>query len=217
MADPNPVTPDEIEAIIPSPTSSICDRLTRVLLRFPNLIFEFWEWAFDSSGNITKDFRNQLFRPGDYIFSANSAPPTGALFCDGSNVSRTTYAALFAVIGTSFGVGDGSTTFGLPNWTDRVPRGHGATAPNAAGGSDTDTINQTAAQMPSHQHYIGVEGSGLTHAVSDGFLRADSGADINFVQSPSTKAAITEETGDGDDMVIDVVQKHYGVYVYIQT
>lgn len=49
--------------------------------------------------------------------------PSGWLRCDGSAVSRTTYAALFAAIGTLYGAGDGSTTFNLPNLTGRVPFG----------------------------------------------------------------------------------------------
>ena len=47
------------------------------------------------------------------------------LLCDGSNVSRTTYARLFAVIGTAYGAGDGSGTFGLSDLRDRVPMGKG--------------------------------------------------------------------------------------------
>ena len=45
-----------------------------------------------------------------------STAPSGWLFCDGSQISRTTYAALFAVIGTTYGSGDGTTTFNLPNF-----------------------------------------------------------------------------------------------------
>jgi len=48
------------------------------------------------------------------MWTTNSAP-TGYLLCDGTAVSRTTYAGLFAVTGTTYGVGDGSTTFNLPN------------------------------------------------------------------------------------------------------
>ena len=51
---------------------------------------------------------------------SQASAPTGFLECNGSNVSRSTYAALFAVIGTTYGAGDGSTTFGLPNLTDRT-------------------------------------------------------------------------------------------------
>lgn len=50
-------------------------------------------------------------------FGENSKTPTGYLYCNGAAVSRTTYAALFNVIGTSHGTGDGSTTFNLPNYT----------------------------------------------------------------------------------------------------
>ena len=57
-------------------------------------------------------------------FAANSAP-SGYLLCNGSAVSRTTYAALFAKIGTTYGAGDGSTTFNLPNLTDRFIQGSG--------------------------------------------------------------------------------------------
>ena len=55
---------------------------------------------------------------------SNSTLPTGYLHCDGSAVSRTTYAALFAVIGTDYGAGDGSSTFTLPDLQDKVPLGH---------------------------------------------------------------------------------------------
>lgn len=50
---------------------------------------------------------------------AGSTTPQGWLLCDGSAVSRTDYAALYAVIGTTYGAGDGSSTFNLPNLTDR--------------------------------------------------------------------------------------------------
>lgn len=67
---------------------------------------------------------------------AAAVAPTGWLLCDGSAVSRTTYAALFAVVGTSYGVGDGSTTFNLPNLTSAFPYG---AAPGSTGGAATHT------------------------------------------------------------------------------
>lgn len=54
--------------------------------------------------------------PGTVIKSTAASPPTQTLACDGTAVSRTTYAALFAVVGTTWGVGDGSTTFNLPDF-----------------------------------------------------------------------------------------------------
>ena len=60
---------------------------------------------------------------GSYIQFAGSQAPAGFLVCNGGEISRTTYSALFAVIGTTYGSGDGSTTFNLPNLTDRFLQG----------------------------------------------------------------------------------------------
>ena len=64
--------------------------------------------------------------PGFIKIWAGSSAPAGYLLCDGSAVSRTTYAALFSAIGTLYGVGDGSSTFNLPNFGDRYPVGFGS-------------------------------------------------------------------------------------------
>lgn len=99
---------------------------------------------------------------------AGAAAPNGWLLCYGQAISRTTYAALFIAIGTAYGVGDGSTTFNLPDLRGRALFGKddmGGTAANrltssggglagatlgAVGGGETVTL--TAAQMPSHNH-----------------------------------------------------------------
>ena len=60
---------------------------------------------------------------GSYIQFAGSQAPDGFLVCNGGEISRTTYSALFAVIGTTYGSGDGSTTFNLPDLTDRFLQG----------------------------------------------------------------------------------------------
>jgi microcystin-dependent protein len=86
---------------------------------------------------------------------AGSTAPAGWLSCDGANVSRTTYAALFAIIGTTYGAGDGSTTFGLPNMKGRIPVGFDSAqtefdALGETGGAKTHAL--TSAEMPSHTH-----------------------------------------------------------------
>ena len=58
-------------------------------------------------------------QPGDYKMIAGSTIPDGWLLCNGAAVSRTTYAKLFAAIGTRYGSGNGSTTFNLPNFNGR--------------------------------------------------------------------------------------------------
>ena len=64
-----------------------------------------------------------LIPPGTIIHYAGRTVPSGWLICNGANVSRTDYAALFAAIGTIYGAGDGSTTFNLPDLHHRVLEG----------------------------------------------------------------------------------------------
>ena len=92
--------------------------------------------------------------------------PSGFLECDGSAVSRSTYSALFAIVGTTYGTGDGSSTFNVPNLADNVAVGK---SPNKAlastGGANTvtstgnvggSTANATlsTSQLASHSHGI---------------------------------------------------------------
>jgi hypothetical protein len=87
---------------------------------------------------------------------AGSSAPTGYLLCDGAAVSRETYADLFAVISTTYGVGNGSTTFNLPDLRTRIPVGKNATGTFATlgttGGAETHTL--TSSEMPSHVHSV---------------------------------------------------------------
>lgn len=87
-------------------------------------------------------------------FSDNTIPE-GYLLCDGSAISRTTYADLFSVIGTTYGEGDGTTTFNLPNLKGRVPIGKDEADTDfdvlgETGGEKTHTL--TVNEMPSHIH-----------------------------------------------------------------
>ena len=72
--------------------------------------------------------------PGSVIAWAANTTPNGYLLCNGAAVSRTTYAALFAAIGTIYGTGDGSSTFNLPNLTDRFIQGSGTAGTVKAAG-----------------------------------------------------------------------------------
>lgn len=71
--------------------------------------------------------------------------PTGYLICNGAAVSRTTYATLFGIIGTTFGPGDTTSTFNLPDFRDRMPIGAGTTySANTSGGSaDAVAVSHT--------------------------------------------------------------------------
>jgi microcystin-dependent protein len=114
-----------------------------------------------------------------------ASAPSGYLVCDGSAVSRTTYSALFAVVGTTFGSGDGSTTFNVPNYTGRMP--YGATIGTTGGSADAIVVSHThtassSVSDPGHSHPINVIQGGL--GGQDSPLRAQAG-------SQSTSSATT--------------------------
>ena len=71
-----------------------------------------------------KQYANKLTPTGTIQVFAGNSLPDGWLLCDGSAISRTTYPNLFIVIGTVYGNGDGSTTFNLPNLTDKFIQGN---------------------------------------------------------------------------------------------
>ena len=96
--------------------------------------------------------------------------PSGFLECNGAAVSRSTYSALFAIVGTTYGAGDGSSTFNLPNLADNVPVGKspgkalastgGANTVSATGNVGGSTANATlsTAQLASHSHSSRISG-----------------------------------------------------------
>lgn len=89
---------------------------------------------------------------GTLTMYAGAAAPSGWLLCDGSAISRTTYSALFTAIGTSYGTGDGSTTFNLPDMRGRMPVGLGTHADvNALGDNDGSAL---ASRRPKHNHTL---------------------------------------------------------------
>jgi len=108
---------------------------------------------------------------------AGFAAPSGWLLCYGQAISRATYSALFAVCGTVYGAGDGSTTFNVPDLRGRAVAGLdimggvsasrigtiGGNTLGAAGGFEENAL--TAAQMPSHNHFNGVGDTGSSFMV----------------------------------------------------
>ena len=81
------------------------------------------QWLYNAHNDILEMLKS-LIPTGVVQAFAGSTLPDGWLLCDGSAVSRTTYARLFEVIGTTYGSGDGSNTFNVPNLTDRFIQGN---------------------------------------------------------------------------------------------
>lgn len=143
--------------------------------------------------------------PGATMTFAGSTIPTGWLECDGSAVSRTTYADLFSAIGTTWGAGDGSTTFNLPDKRGRVSIGAGTGSGLTArtlgntGGFETHTLTTT--EMPSHTHTI----RGGTNAA--GIIDADIRSSDTNTRQATTPTGSTGSGGAHNNMQPYVVEK----------
>lgn len=104
-------------------------------------------------------YLNKRMNPiGEVIMWAGTSAPYGYLICNGAQVSRTTYAALFAIVGTSFGQGNGTTTFHLPDLRGRFVRGL-----DGGAGVDPDAASRTAMNTG------GATGNNIGSVQSDAF------------------------------------------------
>ena len=97
----------------------------------------------------TSSFRMTAPSPliGEIQMFGGNTPPSNWLICNGQAVSRTTYSALFNLIASTYGAGDGSTTFNLPSFNGRFPT-YGTVG--NTGGSNTTAI--TTSNLPAHNH-----------------------------------------------------------------
>lgn len=171
------------------------------------------------SGSSSSSSPAQSLMPTGAILPLAHQPATldGWLLCNGLAVSRTTYAALFAAIGGSYGVGNGTTTFNLPDLRDRFLRGSGGTSGAAIGTVQGDstklpTIPFTTNTTGSHRHSVDISYTGNGFGYS-----YETGNTVNETPGFYTNSdgAHTHTITDGGDA--ETRPKNYAVPYYIKT
>ena len=157
-------------------------------------------------------------------YSGTSAPNSRWLLCDNSEVSRTTYADLFALVGTSYGVGDGATTFNLPDYRGRTIVGLdnlGGSSANRITDANADSLNNTGwgdetvagsitinpvtlstSNIPAHRHFVvsDVAGGGSVLSGSNQMIRnynAGGSADNYDARGDATDATFGRSSSVG--------------------
>ena len=145
-----------------------------------------------------------------------SSAPSGWLLANGAAVSRTTYAALYAAIGTKFGAGDGSTTFNLPNFNGVFPKGAGSQTISGIAYSGTLGTKSTD-KMQGHEHIAPVNNGANSFGSSGYAAIALNGSSVSSQVLPKTGWAVTDGTNgtprtgnttEPQSLVINFIIKH---------
>lgn len=130
----------------PNVSAPVVDSRGFIQQSWLQLLISLWNRTGSSSGA-------NLFSPGDYKETAVAGSQSGWLECDGSAVSRNTFANLFGAIGTTYGIGDGSTTFNLPDCGGKFRIGTNTDFPlGTSGGDATQTLS--VPNLPPHSHVV---------------------------------------------------------------
>lgn len=160
--------------------------------------------SYSDAETVLTEFANNIKAMGNanvpigaiFPFGGSTAP-SGYLMCDGSAVSRSDYSALFAVIGTSFGSGDGSTTFNVPDLRETVPVGIGENGTQTIGNHDTYTLGEYKDDQLQN-----ITGNTKTGFYAKGNTNSGSGA-LRYIKSGTTKAMESAYTDSYGNITFD--------------
>ena len=159
----------------------------------------------NTSSSIDSSLISFLVPVGSVILWTTTSAPSDWLICDGSAISRSTYSALFAIISTTFGIGNGSTTFNIPDLRQRFPLGKavsgtGSSIANTGGLIDhthtVDPPNTTTSSDGAHTHTVdpvstttGTPSAIISNMSLTGFASAASSTHTHNVDIASTTSS----------------------------
>ncbi len=166
----------ELQAF-PKLNTPLVDKSTGVIsIPWYRLLISLWNRTGGAQGGL-------VMPTGGMIWWGSPTPPDGFFLCDGTAISRTANADLFAVIGVTFGAGDGVSTFNLPNVTDRTVVGAGGAYPvGTTGGAASVTL--AIGNLPAHSHTV--TDPGHTH-IQDAHAHGQRGRSNNTAGTSGTQ------------------------------
>lgn len=171
----------------------------------------------------TKSYVDQVTPPGMIATYAGTSAPTGWLACQGQAISRTTYAALFTAISTTWGSGDGSTTFNVPDLRGVFVRGTGTNATGSSSGAVGPSVGAYAADTYLNHSHTATD-SGHTHTYSYTSITGGGAAIAGNPPYQTTSPTGTTSTGYANITVAtsttggtETKPKNYGVLYIIKT
>lgn len=160
---PSPIKPADILASVASLTASLCDKLKQFLL-LPSTLAAWWSYTYNSDGTFTAAFKADLaaavLPTGSVIWWPANNIPADWVLCNGQELDRTTYAALFSVIGTTWGTPSDASKFKVPDARGRVLVGSDGSTFTFANPVGESTVILTESQIPAHVHPFTPEVSG---------------------------------------------------------
>lgn len=191
----NPIRPSQFCDAVPSANADFCTRFTK-FLSVPQMLCDLFSWMLNADGSLSQEFKAEsaafAVPTGTIMYSLTLNMGEGWLLADGSEISRTTYSALYAEIGTRYGDGDSSTTFNLPDLRGRSPIGAGL-------GSGLTSRDINAATVGEERHVLTVdELASHSHTWIGPTSRVEERGDgANLVWRGSDTAATTDPAGGG--------------------
>jgi microcystin-dependent protein len=157
----------------------------------------------------TTEWVHDVLPTGVVIAYAAATTPDGWLFCDGSLVSKTTYAALYTVIGTSYGYDlFDSSVFRLPDYRHKFLRGHYSETLDSSASGGYDSVALSASNLPAHTHTVAAMANGTG---------TNFGGSGSFTQSNGSGTAGTLTTSSvGSGSAFSIIPTHHLVRYIIK-
>jgi len=132
---------------------------------------------------------------------SSSSVPTGFLECNGAAVSRSTYSALFAIISTTYGAGDGASTFNLPDLQDNIAMGKSGTKALAStGGANTVAASGTVGGTTANATLSEAQLASHSHSGGAGSIQLKGQSSANVVANISSTGSAGSGTGHQHNM-----------------